>query len=319
MDSCARWTWLQSLKLLRRVIYLWRSLPTFYALATSCCVSKCWCWSNSYNGVTWVLLSGSGAWVSGGGVIPVGASGCIGQPMQVRSQITMSPFLSSPSSSSLSPFLSSSPSSSFSACLHQSQLRGFLAVWGFPRWWLHVHLPPHISSFPVDKAPRAWAPPRRLNPRDPTFQPVRDGGIQWETPRPRGFPRQCRLSNKDRGEGVVGAEAAPGGHQGGGDGEHHQREPSWWRLGMVGGLRILHDPHRRWVKPPFICALNHISPFSADGITYSFGIFLVALIDKFNADRGYASLIPSILVGITLGAGMRTNQKRIKVPNTVTQ
>ena len=43
---------------------------------------------------------------------------------------------------------------------------------------------------------------------------------------------------------------------------------------------------------------------SADGITYSFGIFLVALIDKFNADRGYASLIPSILVGITLGSGM---------------
>jgi len=41
----------------------------------------------------------------------------------------------------------------------------------------------------------------------------------------------------------------------------------------------------------------------ADGITYSFGIFLVALIDKFNADRGYASLIPSILVGITLGSG----------------
>merc|ERR1719336_1867230 len=41
----------------------------------------------------------------------------------------------------------------------------------------------------------------------------------------------------------------------------------------------------------------------ADGITYSFGIFLVALIDEFNADRGYASLILSILVGITLGAG----------------
>lgn len=41
----------------------------------------------------------------------------------------------------------------------------------------------------------------------------------------------------------------------------------------------------------------------ADGITYSFGIFLVALIDEFNADRGYASLIPSILVGITLGSG----------------
>ena len=46
---------------------------------------------------------------------------------------------------------------------------------------------------------------------------------------------------------------------------------------------------------------------SADGITYSFGIFLVALIDKFNADRGYASLIPSILVGITLGSGMNRN------------
>ena len=50
---------------------------------------------------------------------------------------------------------------------------------------------------------------------------------------------------------------------------------------------------------------NPINPsISADGITYSFGIFLVALIDKFNADRGYASLIPSILVGITLGSGM---------------
>ena len=46
---------------------------------------------------------------------------------------------------------------------------------------------------------------------------------------------------------------------------------------------------------------------SADGITYSFGIFLVALIDEFNADRGYASLIPSILVGITLGSGMNRN------------
>ena len=51
--------------------------------------------------------------------------------------------------------------------------------------------------------------------------------------------------------------------------------------------------------------------FLADGITYSFGIFLVALIDKFNADRGYASLIPSILVGITLGAGMWSHLKRI--------
>lgn len=41
----------------------------------------------------------------------------------------------------------------------------------------------------------------------------------------------------------------------------------------------------------------------ADGITYSFGIFLVALIDEFDADRSTVSLIPSILVGITLGSG----------------
>jgi len=41
----------------------------------------------------------------------------------------------------------------------------------------------------------------------------------------------------------------------------------------------------------------------ADGITYSFGVFLVELIDKFDADRGAASLIPSILVGVTLGSG----------------
>jgi len=41
----------------------------------------------------------------------------------------------------------------------------------------------------------------------------------------------------------------------------------------------------------------------ADGITYSFGIFMVELIEKFDADRGAASLIPSILVGVTLGSG----------------
>ena len=59
----------------------------------------------------------------------------------------------------------------------------------------------------------------------------------------------------------------------------------------------------------FIILLPLVKIFfnSADGITYSFGIFLVALIDEFNADRGYASLIPSILVGITLGSGMNQN------------
>ena len=45
---------------------------------------------------------------------------------------------------------------------------------------------------------------------------------------------------------------------------------------------------------------------AADGITYSFGVFLVTLMGPqgFNDDnRGAASLIPSILVGVTLGSG----------------
>ena len=41
----------------------------------------------------------------------------------------------------------------------------------------------------------------------------------------------------------------------------------------------------------------------ADGITYSFGVFLVELIDDLGADRGATSFIPSILVGVTLGSG----------------
>jgi len=41
----------------------------------------------------------------------------------------------------------------------------------------------------------------------------------------------------------------------------------------------------------------------ADGITYSFGVFLVELIDVFQSDRGETSLIISILVGVTLGSG----------------
>ena len=43
--------------------------------------------------------------------------------------------------------------------------------------------------------------------------------------------------------------------------------------------------------------------FSADGITYSFGVFLVELISVFEVDRGVISFIPSILVGVTLGSG----------------
>ena len=46
--------------------------------------------------------------------------------------------------------------------------------------------------------------------------------------------------------------------------------------------------------------------FSADGITYSFGNFLPELIEKFDSDRADTSLIPSILVGVTLGSGERT-------------
>ena len=51
---------------------------------------------------------------------------------------------------------------------------------------------------------------------------------------------------------------------------------------------------------------------SADGITYSFGVFLVALIKELDADRGATSLIPSILVGVTLGSG-KINHKHRRV------
>ena len=42
---------------------------------------------------------------------------------------------------------------------------------------------------------------------------------------------------------------------------------------------------------------------SADGITYSFGMFVVELMRVFDVGRGPVSFIPSILVGVTLGAG----------------
>jgi len=41
----------------------------------------------------------------------------------------------------------------------------------------------------------------------------------------------------------------------------------------------------------------------ADGITYSFGVFFVELKEQFGADNKTTSLIPSILVGVTLGSG----------------
>lgn len=63
------------------------------------------------------------------------------------------------------------------------------------------------------------------------------------------------------------------------------------------------------VSPPdggwgwFVVFASFMIHIIADGITYSFGVFLVELIAKFDADRGAASLIPSILVGVTLGSG----------------
>jgi hypothetical protein len=48
---------------------------------------------------------------------------------------------------------------------------------------------------------------------------------------------------------------------------------------------------------------TYIFIISADGITYSFGTFLVELMNVFGEGRGSASLIPSILVGVTLGVG----------------
>jgi len=41
----------------------------------------------------------------------------------------------------------------------------------------------------------------------------------------------------------------------------------------------------------------------ADGITYSFGVFMVEVMNEFNSNRGITSFIPSLLVGVTLGSG----------------
>ena len=42
---------------------------------------------------------------------------------------------------------------------------------------------------------------------------------------------------------------------------------------------------------------------SADGITYTLGIYVVQWKEAFKEGSGSVSLIPSILVGITLGSG----------------
>ena len=262
MNSCARRV--QSLRLLRPHLPRWRSLPKVF----SSCVSRPQPAGQAPNDNSQMtpsspqLLTVRGGWweqrrlVGRGGAAdftPIWGLACIG-----RHSTHAAGELHLISPQILSPFPSSSPSSSSStsssSCLHQSQPRGFLVVWGFPRWWLHVPLPPHTYS-PVDKAPRAWAPPRKLNPRDPKPRNLWNGRLHWETSWPQGFQhsRQWWLPNKDRrGEGVD-AEAV-GGDLGGGDGEHHQCQPSWWRLGLVGGVCLLHDPYRWWVHP------NHWEP-----------------------------------------------------------
>lgn len=76
-------------------------------------------------------------------------------------------------------------------------------------------------------------------------------------------------------------------------------------------IKILMNPHfshkklwyLHWKLNENICDFS-LNFFLADGITYSFGIFITNLIEVFGSDRGATSLIVSILVGVTLGSGM---------------
>lgn len=43
--------------------------------------------------------------------------------------------------------------------------------------------------------------------------------------------------------------------------------------------------------------------FTADGMTYSFGMFYVEFLDYFNEGKGYTAWIVSLLVGVTLCSG----------------
>lgn len=49
--------------------------------------------------------------------------------------------------------------------------------------------------------------------------------------------------------------------------------------------------------------MKSLSPFPADGITYSYGIFYEEFLSYFNEGKGYTALILSILVGVTLCSG----------------
>lgn len=43
---------------------------------------------------------------------------------------------------------------------------------------------------------------------------------------------------------------------------------------------------------------------TADGITYSYGIFYEEFLSYFNEGKGYTALIVSLLVGVTLCSGI---------------
>lgn len=65
------------------------------------------------------------------------------------------------------------------------------------------------------------------------------------------------------------------------------------------------------LKPPdggwgwVVVLASFIIHILADGVTYSFGVFIVEFIEFFDESRGKTSWIASILVGVTLGAGTK--------------
>jgi len=69
----------------------------------------------------------------------------------------------------------------------------------------------------------------------------------------------------------------------------------------TGGVGSVTPPDGGWGW--FVVLASFMIHIIADGITYSFGVFLVELIEDLGADRGATSFIPSILVGVTLGSG----------------
>lgn len=50
-------------------------------------------------------------------------------------------------------------------------------------------------------------------------------------------------------------------------------------------------------------SLNNKISFSADGVTYSFGLFIEEFVDFYGTGQGETAWIASILVGVTLCSG----------------